>query len=62
MAAAVLLWKNMVINLGTPLFIEHGRATSMTTVTQNISTSTFEGNGTFMLPTTRGNVSTTDSG
>ncbi len=51
----------MVLNLGTPLFIEHGKTTSMTNIDQYITRSTFEGNGSFMLPTGR-NVSTIDSG
>ncbi len=61
--------ENMVLNLGTPIFIEHDRTTSMTNITQNISNSTFVGNGTFMLPPTTGlpptgggNVSVTFSG
>ena len=53
--------EKMVLNLGTPLFIEHSRTTDITKIDQNISNSTFEGNGTFMLPTGT-NVSTTDSG
>ncbi len=51
------------LNLGTPLYIEHGRTTSITNITQNTTRETFEGNGTFMLPTpTERNVSTVDSG
>lgn len=53
--------EKMVLNLGTPLFIEHSRTTDITKIDQNISNATIEGNGTFMLPTGT-NVSTTDSG
>lgn len=53
--------ENMVLNLRTPLFIEHSRTTNITKIDQNISNATIEGNGTFMLPTGT-NVSTTDSG
>jgi hypothetical protein len=52
--------ENMVLNLGTPLFIDHFRDTNTANITQNVSRHTFEGNGTFMLPT--GNMSTTDLG
>jgi hypothetical protein len=52
--------ENMVLNLGTPLFIDHFRNTNIANITQNLSRVTFEGNGTFMLPT--GNVSTISSG
>lgn len=53
--------ENMVLNLDTPLFIEHSRTTNITKIDQNISNATIEGNGTFMLPTGT-NVSTTHSG
>lgn len=53
--------ENMVLNLRTPLYIEHSRTTNITKIDQNISNATIEGNGTFMLPTGT-NVSTTDSG
>lgn len=53
--------ENMVLNLRTPLFIEHSRTTNITKIDQNISNATIEGNGTFILPTGE-NVSTTDSG
>ena len=49
-----------MLNLGTPLFVEHNKPTNMTEVNQTTIKATFEGNGTFMLPT--GNVSTIDSG
>ncbi len=52
--------ENMVLNLGTPVFIDHFRDTNTANITQNLSRHTFEGNGTFMLST--GNVSTTDLG
>lgn len=52
--------ENMVLNLGTPLFIDHFRNTNIANITQNLSRVTFEGSGTFMLPT--GNVSTISSG
>ncbi len=56
--------ENMVLNLGTPLYIEHDITINTTNITQSITNTTFEGNGTFMLPTPTGggNVSTTDSG
>ena len=50
----------MMLNLGTPLFVEHNKPTNMTVVNQTTIKATFQGNGTFMLPT--GNVSTIDSG
>lgn len=50
-----------VPNLGTPLFIDHTRTINIANITQNISSATFEGNGTFMLPTGT-NVSTITSG
>ena len=53
--------ENMVLNLGTPLYIEHGRTTSITNITQNVSNATFVSNGTFMLPNGR-NVSVIGSG
>jgi hypothetical protein len=49
-----------MLNLGTPLFVEHNKPTNMTAVNQTTIKATFQGNGTFMLPT--GNVSTIDSG
>jgi hypothetical protein len=51
----------MVLNLGTPLFIDHTRPTNITTIDQNTVRTTFVGNGTFMLPNGR-NVSTVDLG
>ncbi len=53
--------ENMVLNLGTPLFINHLMTTSMNIINQNISNGTFVGNGTFMQPNGR-NVSTISSG
>jgi hypothetical protein len=49
-----------MLNLGTPLFVEHNKPTNMTEVNQTTIKITLEGNGTFILPT--GNVSTIDSG
>ncbi len=52
--------QNMVLNLGTPLYITHDRITGTTNITQNIVRVTFENNGTLMLPNGR-NVSTIES-
>lgn len=54
----------MVLNLGTPLFIEHIVTISTIHLAQNIVRTTFIGNGTFMLstPPSGRNVSTIDSG
>ena len=55
--------ENMVLNLGTPLFIEHGRNINITNITQNTTREIFEGNGTFMLPPPIGrNMSVIESG
>lgn len=50
-----------VLNLGTPLLIDHARPTNIVNITENISRATFESNGTLMLPTGE-NVSTIGSG
>jgi hypothetical protein len=50
----------MILNLGTPLYVEHDRTTNVTSLSENLTRISFEGNGTFMLPD--GNVSTVDSG
>lgn len=53
----------VVLNLGTPLFIDRATATSITNLTWEIIRTTFKGNGTFMLPLPTGrNVSTVDLG
>lgn len=52
--------QNMVLNLGTPLYITHDRITGTTNITQNVVRVTFENNGTLMLPNGR-NVSTIES-
>ncbi len=53
--------ENMVLNLGTPLFIEHDKLINTNNITQNIINATFVSNGTFMLPNGR-NVSITGLG
>lgn len=50
-----------VPNLGTPLFTDRTTTINIANITQNISSATFEGNGTFMLPTGT-NVSAITSG
>lgn len=50
-----------VLNLGTPLLIDHARPTSITNITENTRRATLESNGTLMLPTGE-NVSTIGSG
>ncbi len=50
-----------VLNLGAPLYIEHGIPISTTNITPNIYNTTIEINGTFMLPTGE-NVSMIGSG
>jgi hypothetical protein len=50
----------MMLNLGTPLFIEHDKTTNTTSIDPITLRILFEGNGTLMLPS--GNVSTHDSG
>jgi hypothetical protein len=40
-----------VLNLGAPLYIEHGGPINIANITPNISNATIEINGTFMLPT-----------
>ena len=49
------------LNLGAPLYIEHGGPINTTNITPNVYNATIEGNGTFMLPTGE-NVSVIGSG
>jgi hypothetical protein len=48
------------LNLGSPLLIEHDRATNVTNIDQNTIRISFEGNATIMLPS--GNITVPDRG